>query len=90
MKTEPLNQVNAMPAAKYFAYGMALMKANPPHLTDWSQLARMKRLGLEPGKPFDLAKVHAGTRVALEAGDFVWTGGCFFLFLVGHHAILSA
>ena len=67
MKTEPLRQVNEMPAAKYFSYGMALMKANPPHSTDWSQLARMKRLGLEPGKPFDLAKADPVVRAALEA-----------------------
>lgn len=67
MKTEPLRQVNEMPAARYFSDGMALMKANPPHATDWSQLARMKRLGLEPGRPFDLAKADPVVRAALEA-----------------------
>ncbi len=67
MKTEPLRQVNEMPAQKYFTYGMALTKLNPPHATDWSQLARMKRLGLEPGKPFDWAKADPVVRAALEA-----------------------
>ena len=55
-KTEPLRQVNGMPALEYFKYGAELMKQNPPHVTDWSIIARMKRIGLEPGKSFDSTK----------------------------------
>ena len=48
-----------MPALEYFKYGAELMKQNPPHATDWSIVARMKRIGLEPGKSFDGSKVSA-------------------------------
>ena len=58
-KTEPLEQVAGMPAGEYFKYGAELMKQNPPHATDWSIIARMKRIGLEPGKSFDASKVSA-------------------------------
>jgi hypothetical protein len=66
MKTDPANQVKGMSAAKYFAYGAELMAKHPPHITDWSILARMKRIGLVPGKPFDLAKASPKIRKALE------------------------
>ena len=56
-KTEPLRQVNEMPALEYFKYAAELMKQNPPHVTDWSIIARMKRIGLEPGNSFDTTKV---------------------------------
>jgi hypothetical protein len=58
-KTEPLRQLNDMPAVAYFKYGSELMKVNPPHDTDWSINARMKRIGLEAGKSFDDGKVTA-------------------------------
>jgi hypothetical protein len=56
-KTEPMRQINAMPALDFFKYGTELMKSNRPHLTDWSIIARMKRIGLEPGKKLDVSKV---------------------------------
>jgi hypothetical protein len=58
-KTPPLEIVNKMPAADYFKYGAELMKLHPPHITDWSTVARLKRIGLEPGKSFDASKVDA-------------------------------
>jgi hypothetical protein len=65
-KTEPLRQVNGMPALDYFKYAAELMKQNPPHLTDWSIIARMKRIGLEPGQSFDSTKI-SGDALALGA-----------------------
>ncbi len=50
MKTPPLDQVNKMPAKAYFMYAAELMKVHPPHMTDWSMLSRLKRVGIEPGK----------------------------------------
>ena len=55
MKTPPKVQVDTMPADKYFAYAAELLKLQPPHITDEPIIARMKRIGLEPGKSFDLA-----------------------------------
>ena len=65
METDPLMQVNTMPADRYFSYGAELMKINPPHLTDWSILARMKRLGIEPGKRFDFAALPSSVQQQL-------------------------
>src|SRR5262249_12508081 len=66
-KTEPLRQANQMPALEYFKYGAELMKQNRPHITDWSIVARMKRIGLEPGNSFDAAKIHAKTLASAAA-----------------------
>lgn len=66
MKTPPLVQVNTMPASRYFSYGAELMKHNPPHLTDWSLVSRMARIGLVPGRTFDFEGAPAEVRQALE------------------------
>ena len=56
MKTPPKVQVDTMPAGKYFAYAAELLKLHPPHITDEPIIARMKRIGIEPGKSFDIGK----------------------------------
>lgn len=67
MKTPPKTTVDTMPAAQYFAYAAELLKMHPPHITDQPIIAQMKRLGIEPGKSFDLAKADAIVKGALEA-----------------------
>jgi hypothetical protein len=66
MTAQPLEQVNKMQAAKYFAYAAELMKLSPPHVTDWSTLARLQRIGIEPGKSFDLGRADPAVRSGLE------------------------
>lgn len=67
MKAPPKEQVDAMPAGKYFAYAADLLKVNRPHLTDEPILAEMKKIGIESGKSFDIEKLQASTRTALES-----------------------
>jgi hypothetical protein len=66
MKTPPLDQANKMPAAAYFKYAAELMKLNASHVTDWSTIARLKRIGIEPGKSFDYEKLDPAIQEALE------------------------
>ena len=65
MKTPPLDQVNNMPANAYFTYAAELMKVHPPHVTDWSMLARMRRIGIEPGKSFSWENLDPAVQDAL-------------------------
>jgi hypothetical protein len=64
MKTPPKIQVDTMPADKYFAYAAELLKLHPPHITDEPIIARLKHVGFEVGKSFDLDK----TDPALKKG----------------------
>lgn len=67
VKTPPKIQVDTMAADRYFAYGATLMGENPPHITDQPILAQMKRIGIEPGKPFDLASLPADVQAAIQS-----------------------
>ena len=71
MKTPPKTQVDTMPAGKFFAYAAELLKVNPPHITDQPMIAQLKKIGIEPGKSFDMDKASPALRKALEsaAGD---------------------
>ncbi|PKA45289.1 DUF1254 domain-containing protein [Rhizobium sullae] len=66
MKTPPKVQVDTMPADRYFAYAAELLRRIPPHVTDEPILARMKRIGIEPGKSFNLSKADPVVQKALS------------------------
>jgi hypothetical protein len=66
IKTPPKKQADSMAAAEYFSYAAALLRLHPPHSTDQPIIARMKRIGIEPGKVFDIAKVDASVKTAIE------------------------
>lgn len=67
-KTPPVRQVAAMDAATFFGRLNALMKGNPPAAADASALARFARIGIAPGKPFDLQSMNPLVAKALERG----------------------
>jgi hypothetical protein len=66
MDTEPLAQVNALPAREFFALGAELMAVHAPHRTDWSVLARMRRIGVVPGQRFESDALAEVPAAALE------------------------
>jgi hypothetical protein len=66
MQTPPVEQVKKMTPDAYFSYAADLLTLNGPHLVDQPQLARMKRLGIEAGRSFDVAKVEPVIRQALQ------------------------
>jgi hypothetical protein len=67
MKTAPKVQVDTMAGEKYFSYAAELLKTNPPHITDQPILAQMKRIGIEPGKRFEIARTDPAVKKAIEA-----------------------
>ena len=67
MKTPPKKTVDTMAAGPYFAYAAELLKLHPPHLTDEPIVARMKRIGIEPGKSFDIDKLDPAIKAGLES-----------------------
>jgi len=66
MKTPPKVQVDTMSAGVYFAYAAELLKLHPPHITDEPIIVQMKKIGIEPGKSFDIGKLDPVVQRALE------------------------
>ena len=67
MKTPPKVTVDTMPAGKFFAYAAELLKLHPPHITDQPMIARLKRIGFEVGKSFDLDKADPAVQKGLAS-----------------------
>lgn len=57
MKTAVREQVNSLPIADYFQLLAKLMKDNPPAAADAPLVAKLAKIGVEPGKAFNAAKL---------------------------------
>lgn len=57
MKTAVREQVDALSVEDYFTLLAKLMQDNPPAAADQPMLAKMAKLGIVPGKPFDGSKL---------------------------------
>ncbi len=69
MKTPPVDQVDKLSPAAYFSLFTELIKLNPPHANDYPIIEQMRRMGIEPGKPFAFDKASPEVQGALtEAG----------------------
>jgi hypothetical protein len=62
----PYDQVAQMDAGTYFNRLAVLMQENPPYPEDGPALEKLKKLGIEPGKPFDIGKVDPAIARGLE------------------------
>jgi hypothetical protein len=67
MKTAVRDQVNKMDAGAYFSLLATLMRDNPPAAADAPMVAKMAKIGLVPGQPFDLNDLDPTVAKAVQA-----------------------
>jgi len=65
-KTPTIAQVQRMDAAAYFGRLAHLLKDNPSAPTDAAMVGKLKKLGIEPGKEFDISKIDPRTATGLQ------------------------
>ena len=65
MKTPPTEQVEKLSPAAYFSLFTELTMLNPPHANDYPILNQMRRMGIEPGKPFAFDQASTEVQRAL-------------------------
>ncbi|MPS80519.1 MAG: DUF1254 domain-containing protein [Achromobacter sp.] len=68
LKISVREQVESMPTDAFFAYAAELLRKNPPHATDQPVLARLRQVGLIPGRPFDFDKLDHPAKQGMRRG----------------------
>ncbi len=66
MKTPVRDQVNKLDAGAYFAQMASLLKGNPPAKEDAPIVARLAKIGIVPGKDFDISKLDPAVAKGLQ------------------------
>jgi hypothetical protein len=67
VKTPVREQVHALDGAAYFKLLAELLKTNPPAKEDGPMVEKLAKLGIVPGKDFDIGKVDSSVAKALQA-----------------------
>jgi len=68
VKTSPRDQVAAMDAATFYTRLAMLLPHNPPAADDAPMKEKMTKLGITPGKPFDMSKLDALSVQSIQEG----------------------
>ena len=66
MGTPPMIAVDGMNGKVFFTALMEALKKNPPHVHDQGVVARMRRLGLQPGESLDYEGLPNAGREAID------------------------
>jgi hypothetical protein len=61
----PVEQVEKLETGAFYSLFARSARGNPPHGNDYPILARLARLGLEPGRAFDIGSIAHVARTAL-------------------------
>lgn len=65
MKTPPMDQVENMTAEEFFKTASQLIKVHKPHISDWSLLSRISRIGVTKDESFDQSKVSSACQKSI-------------------------
>ena len=69
----PFDQVRLMTGATFFARLAKILQDNPPYPADAKMIEKLKKIGVEPGKPFDPSKLDPGVLQGInKAPAEVW------------------
>jgi hypothetical protein len=66
MKTPPVDQVNRMSAETFFNRLATLMASNPPAAADAPMLATLARIGVVPGRTFNMSTLNPAVAKGLD------------------------
>ncbi|MEV0335706.1 DUF1254 domain-containing protein [Nocardia sp. NPDC050717] len=67
-EVEPLHVIESLSATEFFRRATDALAVDPPHQTDFSQLARIAPLGIVPGRAFDATRFTAADLAQIDAG----------------------
>jgi hypothetical protein len=70
LSTTPFEQVKLMTGEVFFNRLAKVLADNPPYFADTRMIKLLKKLGVEPGKPFDATKLDAGSLKGINLVPF--------------------